>query len=49
MSMGEFTQIIPDEKIKKINRLPYSLMLSGSQLDIKTNELVDLVEFLKNN
>jgi len=49
MSMGEFTQIIPDEKIKQINRLPYSLMLSASQLDIKTDELVDLVEFLKNN
>ena len=48
-STGDFTQIIPEEKIKKINRLKHSLMLSASQLKIDANELIDLVEFLKNN
>ena len=48
-SIGDFTQIVPEEKIKKIKRLKHSLMLSASQLNIDANELVDLVEFLKNN
>ena len=48
-SIGDFTQIVPEEKIKKINRLKHSLMLSAYQLNIDANELVDLVEFLKNN
>ena len=48
-SIGDFTQVIPEEKIEKISRLNHSLMLSASQLNISSNELVDLVEFLKNN
>ena len=48
-SIGDFKQVIPEEKIEKISRLNYSLMLSASQLNISSNELVDLVEFLKNN
>lgn len=49
LSMGGVTQIVPEAKIAKVNRLRHSLMMSGSQLGLTAQEVADVVAYLKAN
>ena len=46
-STGGLTQMIPRNKIKRAGKLKHSLMLSPDQLDLKAQDIADLVAFLK--
>jgi putative membrane-bound dehydrogenase-like protein len=46
-SMGGLTQLIPATKVKSRRMLPRSLMLSGEQLGLKAQDIVDIVAWLK--
>lgn len=48
-SMGGLTQTIPRSRIKSEKGLGRSLMMSAAQLGISTEDLVDLVAYLKAN
>jgi putative heme-binding domain-containing protein len=49
LSMGGVQQIVPGDQINNVRRLSHSLMMSGAQLGLTTQDLVDLVAFLKVN
>ncbi|MEO0448520.1 MAG: hypothetical protein AAF191_20855 [Verrucomicrobiota bacterium] len=46
-SMGGLTQMVPPQRIAKKSKMNRSLMMSAAQLGLTTEELVDLVAFLK--
>ena len=48
-SMGGITQIIPMDRVAQRRRLPESLMMSAAQLGLTTQDVADLVAFLRGN
>jgi putative membrane-bound dehydrogenase-like protein len=49
LSMGGVQQIVPGEQVKNVRRLQHSLMMSGAQLGLTAQEVVDVVAYLKAN
>ena len=48
-SIGGVTQLVPRERIKNIRQLKRSLMMNGDQLGLTSQDVADLVEYLKAN
>ena len=48
-SMGGITQIIPADRVASRRRMPQSLMMSAAQLGLTTQDVADLVAFLRGN
>jgi putative heme-binding domain-containing protein len=48
-SMGNVTQIIPADRVATRRRLPTSLMLSAAQLGLTTQDVADVIAFLRAN
>ena len=48
-SMGGITQIIPMDRVASRRRIPESLMMSAAQLGLTTQDVADLVAFLRGN
>ena len=48
-SMGGITQIIPADRVASRRRMPESLMMSAAQLGLTTQDVADLVAFLRSN
>ena len=48
-SMGGITQIIPADRVATRRRMPQSLMMSAAQLGLTTQDVADIVAFLRSN
>jgi putative heme-binding domain-containing protein len=48
-SMGGVTQIIPADRVAGRRRLQESLMMSAAQLNLSTQDVADIVAFLRSN
>ena len=48
-SMGGITQIIPSDRVATRRRMPQSLMMSAAQLGLTTQDVADIVAFLRSN
>ena len=48
-SMGGITQIIPTDRVATRRRMPQSLMMSAAQLGLTTQDVADIVAFLRSN
>lgn len=46
-SMGGGTQFVPLKRVKKVSKMKHSLMLTADQLQLKAQDVADLVAFLK--
>jgi putative heme-binding domain-containing protein len=46
-STGGMVQLIPKSKVKKVNRMRRSLMLSAGQLGLKDQEIADIIAYMK--
>ena len=47
ISEGGIRQVVSGESINKINRLKHSLMVSPSELNLNSQDIADIVAFLK--
>ena len=41
------TQFVPLKRVKKVSKMKHSLMLTADQLQLKAQDVADLVAFLK--
>ena len=48
-SMGGITQIVPADRVASRRRMPQSLMMSAAQLGLTTQDVADIVAFLRSN
>jgi putative membrane-bound dehydrogenase-like protein len=48
-SMGGVTQIIPADRVASRRRMPQSLMMSAAQLGLSTQDVADIIAFLRSN
>ena len=48
-SMGGMTLIVPGDRVATRRRMPQSLMMSAAQLGLTTQDVADIVAFLRSN